>query len=684
VIKQSVRKTALTIIHLIRPSYEREQLHYLLESSNPEGSLAERIYWLEQIMYWVRTSSPNRHGFDSSTGQLHNVRIRFLLHLLDRNPIWKTKVAATLRLLIQETTARSLFSQIGLSQQRGFLAEAFDRVQKRWLPRPAQERELSELFLRIFEDENDAIWVDHIPSSLMGQIVELICFNADKSELTFKNWRADLEDAILILGARVSSMGTLPEVSVLMRPHRIEESPFVRLNIFLLEMVKASRQPQWDISLCEKSLVEVEDGREVIRQVYEALEKSGVSVSLVYILENLSLALDRIELLVHLLLPPSDNTPKLVAKFLSRLVSARLSQSTLWSLVSTNLHLISSKIVERAGATGEHYITRTKKEYWEMIRLGFGGGAMMVGTTLIKYFLTSLKMALFFEGLFLSLNYSFGFVVLQLCGFTLATKQPSATASTLAGKLRELEEEGEVREFVNIVCRMTRSQFAALLGNLMAVIPIALCLDVTYFLVTKDHIFPVSTSRHVLESLDPIHSGTIFMAAFTGVWLWASSIVAGWFENWVVFRQIPEALATQRRLVQVFGEQGARKIGMWLQNNASLLGGNISLGFFLGFTLTIGRFLGLPFDVRHVTLSATALTFSICTLFGKVEWTSFLLPCLGVALIGLLNFAVGYSLSFAVAIRAREVKPAILRRLFRAVQVRFRNRPREFFFPKGR
>jgi site-specific recombinase len=682
VITQSIRRLSRRVIDLVRPTYEREQLHYLLSNADPKAELSDRLIWLEQLMFWVRTSSIHRHDFDPETGQLHNARLRFIISLLDRNLEWKTKVSATLRSLIKETSARSLFSQIGLNHQRSLFSEASDRLMKRVLPKPAQETELSELFLRIFEDESDSIWVRHIPSSLMGQLVDLVRYQAPKPEEIFVRWREDLEDALLILGARVAALGTLPEILQRLRPTQVHSLPLLNLSHILNEVVNTHRKRQSNLAFIQQSLDLIEACREDIKVAYKALEHSGVSVGLVYTLENLSSALRRIELLLKLLLPPSDSSPELTIQFLATLVDERLSQSTLRDLVTTNLHLISSKIVERAGASGEHYIARTRKEYFQMIRAGLGGGAVMVFTTLVKFSLNAMGAPLFFEGLFFSLNYAGGFVTLQLLGFTLATKQPSATASALAGKLRELEEQGEVREFVNEVCRMTRTQFAALLGNLMLLIPLSISLDLLVLVLSGHHILPAETARYVLHSLNPIKSFTIPMAALTGVWLWLSSIVAGWFENWVVFRQLPQAIASQRRLIQVLGKARAERIGEWVLNNATLFGGNISLGFFMGFTSVVGRFVGLPLDVRHVTLAACSLTLASGSLLSQgVNWKELILPIIGVLSVGFLNFAVGYSLSFAVAARARNVHTGALFRLFRAVRVRLRNRPTEFFFP---
>jgi site-specific recombinase len=87
---------------------------------------------------------------------------------------------------------------------------------------------------------------------------------------------------------------------------------------------------------------------------------------------------------------------------------------------------------------------------------------------------------------------------------------------------------------------------------------------------------------------------------------------------------------------------------------------------------------GLPLDVRHVTLSTGSLAFSACTL----GWSSLTLaPCLGIALIRLLDFGVSFALALAVALRARDVTGRERLGLALAVARRFVRHPLEIFLP---
>ena len=77
----------------------------------------------------------------------------------------------------------------------------------------------------------------------------------------------------------------------------------------------------------------------------------------------------------------------------------RQSDRSLRALVYTNLHLLARKLVERAGQTGEHYITTTRREYWQMLASAAGGGVLTLGTAAAKLQISTLHLPLFIEGL---------------------------------------------------------------------------------------------------------------------------------------------------------------------------------------------------------------------------------------------------------------------------------------------
>jgi site-specific recombinase len=182
-------------------------------------------------------------------------------------------------------------------------------------------------------------------------------------------------------------------------------------------------------------------------------------------------------------------------------------------------------------------------------------------------------------------------------------------------------------------------------------------------------------------SFDPLGSWTIVFGALTGVLLWVSSLFAGWFENWIVYRRIPEAIE-RHRWGKRFGQARMAKWARFLEHHAAGFGGSFALGALLAFVPVIGKFFGLGVDVRHITLSTGSLTMAISSEgidglgTGAVVAASF-----GIAVIGLLNFGVSFTLALVVALRARDVPRGERRTLPLAVLRRFLRRPLEFFYP---
>jgi site-specific recombinase len=185
----------------------------------------------------------------------------------------------------------------------------------------------------------------------------------------------------------------------------------------------------------------------------------------------------------------------------------------------------------------------------------------------------------------------------------------------------------------------------------------------------------------VMDSLHPGHSLTIFYAAFTGVLLWASSLLGGSIENWAVYRGLPQAIA-DHRLGNVLGVDRMRRLSRFVSRHLSGWGVNVSLGFLLGMTPAVGAFFGLPLDVRHVTLTTGMLALALFALpGGGVEDPRLGMAALGIAIIFVLNLTVSFGLALAVALRARDVQPSDKRAFVRALLGRMLRSPLEFVLP---
>ncbi|OFZ21336.1 MAG: hypothetical protein A2X94_07765 [Bdellovibrionales bacterium GWB1_55_8] len=664
------RHFGLEKIPLFRPD-----LQTLLTQADPKAPLSERIRWLEEVISWIRLpfALEQRKEKKSRHEHIQDGRVKFLLiHLEQQSPELRNAVAETLKSILLETDPVGLFSQVGLGRDSSLVVEASDRLLRKILPSPRIDSDLSELFIRIFRSEEDADWVENLEDETIGQLHQVLFPVSGSKAHVQEHFRASINSSLIILAAQISAVGLSPEIRERSEVRVASKSWFFQMGCELYAL--CSTDEHQPVSEEERRKLQriLEGCRSEIKAALDHLNQYGVSVSIVYRLELLEQTIERCEkLLAILFLEAGTHWQKLLAD----LVRGSFAHRKLSELIQNNLHLMARKVVERVGVSGEQYIVRNRREYLTMLLSAMGGGVLTVGTTLCKFLVGGLKPAPFFEGILLWLNYSGSFLTMQLFHFTLATKQPSMTASALAGKLSDLRRRSQISQFVNELLQISRSQFVAALGNLGMVIPGAILIDRIYFLSFGQHVLAAAYGQKLLESLNPFTSMTVPYAALTGVLLWLSSIAAGWAENWVVYRRIPEAFSAAPKKGQIW-------VANWLVRNVAGFAGNVSLGFFLAFTPVMGRFFGLPLDVRHVTLSAGALTFAVCGIgleaISGLELGSALF---GIALIGILNFGVSFFLALYTAMRARNVEPTWLWKIFSALFRRLRYRPYEFFLP---
>jgi site-specific recombinase len=676
-----------TFGRLVAPGSPRHrslrQLHAALEACRPGADSAARAAAVEGLAGFLRGRRAAAQVEGALPGEGPQVlRLRLFLRALELVPPYRQRVAQTLARLLEDSLGGGLFGRLGLPTDRGFLAETIDRVSQRFLPEPRDDRDLGQLVGRLFPGQAELGAILVTPPESMARLVTLLRDPASGIEPWLPLSR-QVADAIALLATRISAVGLSDVIRARSPEQRLIESPFFKLpracDAVLAAAVAGSPDVEARVLECRELAGQC---RAITRAVVQNLEQYGVSVDVVYRLELITKSLSRLELLIDVLLPgPELERAARVRRLLSELVRARLRDRGLGEILRGNLHLLARKIIERAGHTGEHYITSSRSEYLKMLLSAGGGGVLTAGTTGLKYLIGWAHFAPFVEGMASAANYAGSFILMQLLGFTLATKQPSMTAAALAGTLRESAGHPDLSKLVAMIARITRSQLAAAIGNIGLVIPAAFAVDAVWRARTGSSFLDAETANYVLHSLHPTQSGTVFFAALTGVLLWSSSIVAGWVENWAVYRRLPDAIA-DHRLGRWVGRRTMALLSRLFSRNIAGFGGNGALGVFLGMTPVMGKFFGLPLDVRHVTLSTGALTLSACALGGDA-WGHPDLPwaALGIAVIGSLNFGVSFVLALAVALRAREVERADRLRLLLSVIATFLRSPLQFVFP---
>jgi site-specific recombinase len=647
-------------------------LDALLAHAHPDATLADRIDWAEDLLAWMRRDVPL-------------TRLKLFLQLLDRQPEARTRVALTLRSLARDTTALDLFAETGLPREAALAHELMARIFARTLPGPPDSRHLDDIFDRLFPKAADADWLEGLDPEVAARVLALFEDNGAPADSDWSGMRADLEDALVQLADGICVVGSKREVRRRAPGMAFRDLPFQKLPGAVEALMEKYRsgaaRPELAAELNHVRAL-AEGCYKVLEEVTAQLEKTGVNTMLVYDLARLHGQLRRLEMLLEVWATPERDAVRLLA-LVADLARQNHAARSVRDLIRQNLHLLTRRIVERNAETGEHYVARNGREYLAMLGSAAGGGALTGFTTTIKLLLAKMALSEFLKGAAFGLNYAVSFVALQLCGFTLATKQPATTAPALAQRMEELRTAPQLEALVDEVVFLIRSQIAAIFGNLALVIPATILIDAALVHERGHHIVDAHKAALILQSVSPFGGAWPF-AVFTGVLLWASSLVAAWMDNWFVLHQLEPALAQHRRGQRWLGPTRARRLAHWLGQNIAGLSGNISLGFMLGMAPEIAAFFGLPLDVRHVTLSTGQVAAAFAALGpGSVAQTDIMVTVVGILGIGLLNVAVSFGLALLVAIRACDVRGPERNQFFRALFRRLATKPWSFLLPIG-
>lgn len=706
------------------------RLHDRLSRVDPrEADLFVREDALVGLAKWIRVGGevPTMEGAPPlERGPIR--RIRVLVRALGMFPAYRERLSRLIQSLLAEQSAQSFFARMGIPGDRGLFTETIDRLSRRLMPQPIDEQDVTQVVARMFPSRADAAWLGEIPAELAEELLRLLKSPVDlgrgsntdergsshdgprstlgsrgdlplgampsmpdrmsipptnKSFSVFAPLTAAVLEAILLLASRVSSAG-LSDVIRARSPQlkHLHDSPFFRLPRSIDMLLATPRHDAEEIALwAEECQTLVNECRDASRAVLTQLEAAGVSTDVVYRLELIERSLRRIELLVGAIVPGSRfERAKRAIDLLAVLLEERRRDLSLTDIVRTNTRMLARKVIERAGNTGEHYITITAGDYFKMFLSAAGGGVLTAGTAVLKTFIGHLHRPPLQEGLLASANYAGSFMAMQLLGFTLATKQPSMTAAALAGALKGGTQNKE--EVVTILARLVRSQVAAAAGNVLMVIPASIAVDRLWSHThAGEHFLERAYAEKTIHSFHPTESGTIAFAALTGVILWLSSLAAGWLENWAVYRRLPEAIA-EHRIRRYVGARVTTWASRVFARNIAGLGGNVAVGFMLGMTPILAQFAGLPLEVRHVTLSTGSLTMAVMALGSEsLSSPAFSAACLGIFIILLENLLVSFAFALSLALRAREVTIFKAIGLVFAIVAGFFKSPLRFFFP---
>jgi site-specific recombinase len=682
----------------------------LLAAADPRASLPERHLWFVRLFEWLRhegataaTPTPPPEGAPRRPRAV--LRLTLLLAALEGDAAMRAAVQALWFRLWDEADGAALFADLGFGPRFALRSELGRRLRLRVLPGTPDTRDGAALFA-LFLRPADAAWIAAIDSPLLERLARLLGAEAamPRAGTPQAAWRAALLDALVMLAGAVHAAGVAAPLRQRMERALLAGEPFRQLPRAAEAVRAAVAEGRHAEALRDAAYLRalLDAGRRAAASVLAHLEAYGVSVDVVFELEQVEARMRRIEsLLEALLVPaPAPAVQHLVGEGLHVLERER----GIRPLLARQYSLLARLVAERSAETGEHYITRDRAEWRAMLARAAGGGAVIAGTTFAKFAIGALGMTVFWAGFWSGVNYAASFVIVMLLHWTVATKQPAMTAPAMAACLPPASpaspplvegaaagpgaapaaapaDDEATEAFVTKVAQLMRSQVAGILGNVLACAPIVALAQWAAIAAAGEPLVGRADAEHVLHALTVLGPAPLY-AAFTGVLLFASSLVAGWAENAFVFHRLDSAIAWNPRLVALVGAPRAARWAAWWRRNVSGLAANVSLGMMLGLVPAVFAVLALPVEVRHVTLSTGQLAAAAVALGpGVLAEGAFWWCVAGVVLTGALNVGVSFWLAFKVALRSRGLQRRDRSRVRAALRRRLVREPASFLWP---
>lgn len=632
------------------------------------------------LVQWLRPLRLSRTEFAAK-------RLRMLAERMRSDVEARAAVRSVLLSIILDKQPLRLLTDSAIVSVEGFFSGSWRRLTQKILPEELDEAQLRDVVNILFSHRDDHEWVESIADEDWIGFLDALDLGAAARESGGRQMPMQILEALQVVSYRIAALGLEPE---LVRNHpAIEryESPFLTQNAetrqFIAERQQAltdSCEPQLDD---KHLLVLLDQCEQIVGKVRKQAARTGASASLTLLLARLTQSIARLRLLLNLLeARPAAELNALRVRFFKQVVRAETTRNNIGELWNQNMALLATRITQNASKTGEHYVTSSRAEYWQMLRSALGAGFFVAFMAMIKIHFSSEPHSPLAAAVLYSLNYGLGFVLIYMLHFTIATKQPAMTASYLAASLAAADSpKARVAVGADLIIRTMRSQFIAIVGNVMTALGLPILIAYAIVLNTGTPYLDEATAHHLLADQHPLRSLAWFHAAIAGVFLFLSGLISGYFDNKAVYNHIPQRIMQLRGLRRLIGEKNLKKFSVYVENNLGALAGNFFFGCMLGSAGTVGFILGLPLDIRHITFSSSYFGYSLVSLDWNVATSTIVAVGIGVLGIGLINLLVSFTLALTVALRAQRVAPGYRRLLLREVGARALKRPQDLFWP---
>ena len=631
--------------------------------------------------YTLDSVQPMRELFQS----LKRTNFEVFLAYLKNNEEIKNNFRDYLFFLFSNKSFTKALTDANILSENAFFPELKKRISYKFLPPVEDENTVSYIISKVlFNPKSDSNYIKNINPEDGSEFFKLM--EIEKIS-TLPKVKKELLISANILALR--SVGNALEAGIakMVPEYKNFDNPFVALQSELDSLIGRFKEDE-NLQINSKDVdykqikIYLQQCLDFVDKAFKNASKFGISSKINQSLLKIRQQLRRIQDIIPILVVDNEEDVLINSKNLvSNTLKYNSHRNNVRELIDDSTRLISHLITSHTAETGTHYIATSSKEYLKMFWKASGGGIIVGFLCIFKMMMSYSHGSEFSHAVLYSLNYAFGFIIIYLLGFTLATKQPAMTAATMAKVLSdESSSEKNYKEFANLVAKLSRTQFIAFVGNVLWSFPVALAIiyGMDWFLEKN---FAVAKADKLLKDLNPIESKAILHACIAGFFLFISGIISGNISNSSIFNQVPERISQSPFLNQVIGAKNSKKLSDFYTKHWAGIISNFWFGIFLGVIAPLGVFLGLDLDIRHITFSAGNFALA---LYGKgfdIDTYTFVISLVTIFLIGAFNFIVSFGLSMLLAFRSRKVNFGELTIIYKSILKYFIKNPLRFFIP---
>ncbi len=625
---------------------------------------------------------------------LANQRLQVFIDILRKHPEYGDGLASFVLKLIIQHRQIALYTDTGIMSDQGFFSSLRRLIGHRFLPLLPQEDSVVELVGYLFDKSQDERWLATIEKQKWDDLVSLLKVKDSHLNLVAAAKNSIL-NAIVILSYRISGIGLHPDLMDAYPEILNYSASFVAQNQEAVLFVNQYRQAHELDTLTDITpeqavnsaplLVMLEQCEDIVATVRKRIYKTGISIHLTNMMLRLDQSLQRVRILTELVADNCQKRDRAIIELIQTLVITANRRYSIGYLIDNSTKLLSRKVTENASRVGANYISTDKAGYRKMFKKASIGGFIIAFMATIKILAYHLALAPIGRAFVNSMIYGLGFVFIYVVHGTVATKQPAMTAAAIASTISDSsgKKSHQLTKLSELVVDILRTQFVAIMGNVMLAVPVALIISFAWLQYTGAPMINTNKAAHLLHDLDPFRSLALPHAAIAGVYLFLSGLIAGYYDNLAVYNQIGARICRHWLLQYLLPQSWLQRLGGFIEANLGAIMGNFLFGVFLGSTATIGYIFGLPVDIRHIAFASANLAHGLFNLpASQMSWSLILLSILGVALIGIVNLVVSFSLALFVALRSKEVRFFEWGRLTKLIIGHILSHPSDFFWPR--